>query len=234
MNLAFPLAILELFVNQNNSRKQNKYAKTGKNGLFLGVFWRLNIFLLFFIMGGFGALLAPVGNSPMGAFAADLSAIRPLIKGDMATFILHKTPKPVPKISFIDGAEKSKTLEDWRGKVVLLNLWATWCAPCRKEMPALDQLQSDLGSDNFEVVALSIDRGGLKKPKAFLEKIKVKTLALYNDPTAKANFTLRAIGMPTTLLLNPDGQEIGRLVGPAEWHSAEAVALLKAAIAHYK
>jgi len=152
-----------------------------------------------------------------------------LSKGQMAAFVFKKEPEDLPAFEFVDGEAGKKTMADWAGRVVLLNLWATWCAPCRKEMPGLARLQEELGSDRFEVVALAIDRGGIEKAKAFLEQTKATALRLYVDPTARLSFTLRAIGLPTTLLVK-DGKEIGRLVGPAEWDSPEAKALIEAAL----
>jgi thiol-disulfide isomerase/thioredoxin len=102
--------------------------------------------------------------------------------------------------------------------------------PCLKEMPALDRLQKALGSNKFEVVALSVDRAGPDAAKKFLDKIKVENLKLYADGTAKAATALKAVGMPTTLLLNAKGEEIGRLIGPAEWDSPDAKALIEAAL----
>lgn len=156
------------------------------------------------------------------------SKVNPLSTGKMINFVFKKTPAPLPEIAFTDGEGKPKSLKDWRGKVVLLNLWATWCAPCRREMPDLDKLQGELGSDKFEVVALSVDRKGIKASKRFLEQIKVKHLKLFNDATMRSSSKLRAIGMPTTLLIDAEGREIGRLVGPAEWHSDDAKRLIKA------
>ncbi len=114
---------------------------------------------------------------------------------------------------------------------MLLNLWATWCVPCREEMPALDKLQAALGGANFEVVAINIDRGGPDKARDFLKEIGVNKLALYTDPSGKLFSTIRAVGMPTTLLIDREGREIGRLVGPADWASPEAKTLIEAAIA---
>jgi thiol-disulfide isomerase/thioredoxin len=148
----------------------------------------------------------------------------------MATFVFRKTPEPLPAISYVDSTGTARTEADLKGRVVLLNLWATWCAPCLKEMPALDRLQKELGSDKFEVVALSVDRAGPDAAKKFLDKIKVQNLKLYADSSAKAAISLKAVGMPTTLLLNTQAQEIGRLVGPAEWDSADAKKLIGAAL----
>jgi len=154
-----------------------------------------------------------------------------LNKGAMANFLVHKTPKSVPEFKFDGSDGQPLTLEAWRGKVVVLNLWATWCAPCRHEMPSLDRLKAELGGDDFDVVAISIDRGGIDKPKAFLEKIGTSQLQLYHDPSGKLANRLKAFGMPTTLLIGRNGEEIGRLIGPAEWDAPEAVALVRAAIA---
>jgi thiol-disulfide isomerase/thioredoxin len=159
---------------------------------------------------------------PVGAGSNALS------QGEMANFVFRKTPEPLPPLSYVDASGTARTEADLKGRVVLLNLWATWCVPCLKEMPALDRLQKDLGSAKFEVVALSVDRAGPDAAKKFLDKIKIENLRLYADGTAKAAAALKAVGMPTTLLLNADGAEIGRLIGPAEWDSADAKKLIQA------
>lgn len=151
-----------------------------------------------------------------------------LSQGQMAAFVFRKEPQPVPAFAFQDANGRERTLADWRGKVVLLNLWATWCVPCRREMPALDRLQSELGSDRFEVVAVSVDRKGLQGAKKFLADTKVGRLALYADPSARAAATVRAVGLPVTLLVDAQGREIGRLLGPAEWDSEDAKRLIRA------
>jgi len=173
-------------------------------------------------MGGDGNV-APGGKQARGLAAYSV--------GQMITFVASAEPRDIPDFKFVrdDGTETS--LEAWRGKVVLLNLWATWCGPCRKEMPALDQLKADLAGDEFDLVAVSIDLGGLDKPRKFLKEIKVRHIELHNNSSGKLTSSLRVFGMPTTLLINRQGREIGRLVGPAEWDSKEAYALIKAAIA---
>ena len=153
-----------------------------------------------------------------------------LSTGQMAAFVFKKTPEAVPDFVFLDATGKERTLKDWRGKIVLLNLWATWCIPCRKEMPGLGRLQTELGSDTFEVVAVSVDRVGIEGARKFLDGFKVAGLGIYADPTVRATSTLKAIGLPATLLIDREGREIGRLTGPAEWDSAEAKALVKAAL----
>jgi thiol-disulfide isomerase/thioredoxin len=111
-----------------------------------------------------------------------------------------------------------------------LNLWATWCGPCREEMPALDRLQKEMGSDKFEVVAVSVDKNGVEKAREFMAGIDVNSLAFYADPTARAASKVKAIGMPATLLVDAEGREIGRLMGPAEWDSPDAKRLIEAAL----
>ncbi|MEM7619940.1 MAG: TlpA disulfide reductase family protein [Pseudomonadota bacterium] len=158
------------------------------------------------------------------------SGLRAFSKGEMTAFVVRPEPKDIKAFEFNDANGNRKTLKDWEGKVVLLNLWATWCGPCREEMPAFDQLKKQLGGEDFDLVAISIDRGGIERPKKFLEEIKIKHLALFHDPKARLNITLSAFGMPTTLLINREGKEIGRLVGPAKWDSKDAVDLIQAAI----
>jgi thiol-disulfide isomerase/thioredoxin len=147
-----------------------------------------------------------------------------------AGFALHDSPQPVPEIRFEDGQGKTLSLADFRGKVVLLNIWATWCAPCRREMPTLERLQAELGGPDFEVVALSIDRKGLPVVKEFYEELGLRELGMYVDASGKAPRELRALGVPTTLLIDRDGNEVGRLAGPAEWDSPEMVAFIRSYI----
>lgn len=151
--------------------------------------------------------------------------------GAPENFTLLDTPAAVPEISFEDGTGKPKTLADFSGKVVLLNIWATWCAPCRKEMPTLDRLQAKLGGPDFEVVALSMDRKGPDAVKKFFAETGVTHLALNIDTSAKVMFTLGAVGLPMTVLINRDGKEIGRLIGPAEWDSPNMVDFIRSRIA---
>ena len=161
-------------------------------------------------------------------------ATGPLIglnKGAMAALLVRPKPLDLPDLAFVDGTGATKTLADWRGKVVLLNIWATWCVPCRDEMPALDKLETKLGGKDFEVVAVNIDKGGPEKPASFLKEVGATHLALYIDPTGKLFSTVKTVGMPTTLVIDRNGKEIGRLIGPADWASPGALALIAAAIA---
>ncbi len=142
-------------------------------------------------------------------------------------FARAMAPKEIPALQFEDGAGRPRTLADFRGKVVLLNLWATWCAPCREEMPTLDRLQASLGGPRFEVVALSIDQQGPEVARKFFSDVGVKSLPLYIDRSAQAAFKLRAVGLPSTLLLDSRGREIGRHVGPAKWDAPEVLEELR-------
>ena len=146
-------------------------------------------------------------------------------------FVRKPSAEPLSNASFQNASGQPVSLETFRGRVVLLNLWATWCLPCRKEMPALDRLQAALGGPDFEVVALSVDRGGSGPSRKFLENTGVAKLALYVDPTAKLANEFKAVGLPTTVLIGRDGREIGRLLGPAAWDGEDATRLVKTAIA---
>jgi thiol-disulfide isomerase/thioredoxin len=154
------------------------------------------------------------------------------VKGEIAGLVLAEAPRPLPELIFrgADGSEKK--LSDFKGRAVVFNLWATWCVPCREEMPALDRLQGELGADTASVVAVSIDTGDDAKPKAFYRDNSITNLALYTDPSSLTFRTLkglgRALGLPTTLLIDEAGCEIGYLPGPADWASDDAKALVRA------
>ena len=182
-------------------------------------------------MGGLRSNPAAAACAPAVAAA---NRIAPLAHGEVAALAVSRTPFMVPDLTFKDGQGRERKLSDWRGRTVLLNLWATWCVPCRKEMPALDALQGDLGGDKFDVVAINIDTRDAEKPLAFLKDAGVKHLAFYADPSAKAFTELKlagkAFGMPTTLIVDRDGCEIGAMAGPAEWASPDGLALVSAAI----
>jgi len=162
------------------------------------------------------------------------SRLAPLVEGDVAALALAHTPFHLPDLAFKDAAGADKTLADWRGRTVLLNLWATWCVPCRREMPALDALQAKLGGHGFEVVAVNIDTRNPDKPLAFLKDAGIDHLAYYYDRSAEVYEGLKtagkAFGMPTTLIVDRAGCEIGTMAGPADWASANGLKLVGAAI----
>jgi thiol-disulfide isomerase/thioredoxin len=167
--------------------------------------------------------------------AVDLAQkLAPLAHGEVAALTMATAPLRLPDLAFEDAEGKPRKLSDWRGRTVLVNLWATWCVPCRKEMPALEALQAQLGGANFEVVAVNIDTRNLDRPKAWLKEVGITRLAYYADPAAKTFQDLKAVGkalgMPTTLLIDANGCELGVLAGPAEWASEDAVKLVEAAL----
>jgi thiol-disulfide isomerase/thioredoxin len=132
-------------------------------------------------------------------------------------------PKAIPELQFRDASGRERSLADFRGRMVLLNIWATWCTPCREEMPALDRLQAKLGGPEFEVLALSVDQQGAEPVRKFYDDIGIRALERYIDPSAQAAFKLGAVGLPATLLVDRGGREIGRHVGPAKWDAPEVV-----------
>lgn len=167
--------------------------------------------------------------------SAPLAArLRPYAKGEVAAINVASSPALVRDLTFQRPDGTATSLAGFRGRTVLLNLWATWCAPCRKEMPALDQLQARLGGDTFEVVAVNIDTRDGKRAETFLNDLGVTNLTRYKDPSAEIFQDLRsagkAFGLPTTLLIDGQGCELANLAGPAEWASEDAVAFVKAAL----
>ncbi len=184
---------------------------------------------------GIGGLQRNGSADPACRPAVALSQkIAPLAHGEVAALTMATSPLKVPDLTFEDGAGQPRKLSDWRGKTVLVNLWATWCVPCRKEMPALDRLQTTLGGPNFEVVAINIDTRDPEKPRAWLKDAGLSHLDYFSDQKAKSFQDLksigRALGMPTSVLVDGAGCEIATIAGPAEWDSPDAVMLIQAAL----
>jgi len=184
---------------------------------------------------GFGALKQTPSGDPACRGAVDLARkLAPLAQGEVAALTMATAPLRLPDLAFADEGGVPKKLSDWRGKTLLVNLWATWCVPCRKEMPALDALQTKLGGASFEVVAINIDTRDPDKPKAFLKEANLTRLGYFNDQKAKVFQDLkavgRALGMPTSVLVDGQGCEIATIAGPAEWGSDDAIKLVKAAL----
>jgi len=173
-----------------------------------------------------------VGGDCPASSAATLAALAPLAKGDVAAVALAKAPHPAIPLAFQDAEGKPVDLASFKGRAVLLNLWATWCVPCRAEMPALDRLQAKAGSNAFQVVAVNVDTARLDKPKAFLHEIGVKSLTRYADPKSDTFEALRlagkALGLPTSLLIDSNGCEMGVIGGPANWDGEDAGRLIQA------
>ena len=187
----------------------------------LGIYW----------FQGEARKAGPAAVAVVSAGGPAQTVTRDLATGALAAFLVKPERKPVPDIAFQDGSGGAVKLSQWRGRVVLVNLWATWCAPCRKEMPDLAKLQQAMGSKDFEVVAISVDRKGVEASSAFLKDNGADALKLYVEPTAAILNDLQAIGLPATVLVDREGNEIGRLLGPADWSSPEAQALITAALA---
>jgi thiol-disulfide isomerase/thioredoxin len=184
---------------------------------------------------GVGGLKRSVSGDPACRGAVDLARrLTPLAHGEVAALTMASAPLRLPDLAFEDAEGKPKKLSDWRGRIVLVNLWATWCVPCRKEMPALENLQTRLGGPNFEVVAVNIDTRDPEKPKNFLKEANVTRLGYFSDQKAKVFQDLkaigRALGMPTSVLVDAEGCEIATIAGPAEWDSDDATKLITAAV----
>lgn len=162
---------------------------------------------------------------------ADVSAAKELRRGDMNKLIFHPEAKPAGTAEFMTFEGEPLTLDQWQGKWVLVNFWATWCAPCRKEMPMLSELQDKLGSDTFEVLTIATSRNAPPKIKEFFESIEVDNLPMHRDPKSQLARQMAVLGLPVTVILNPEGQEVGRLLGDADWSSENAIGVLSALIA---
>ena len=183
-------------------------------------------------MGGFDGNEKTAGKC--AAALARASSLKPYSTGDIAAFAAASAPRDLSDLAFTGADGKPTTLAAWRGKTVLLNLWATWCGPCRKEMPSLDRLQATRGGADFDVVTVNLDTRDPEKPKAFLAETGVKALAHNTDSSFALFRTLQTMGLarglPTTLLVDRDGCEMGVMAGPAEWDGKAARGLIEAAV----
>jgi thiol-disulfide isomerase/thioredoxin len=184
---------------------------------------------------GIGGLKRNAAGDSACRPAVDLARkLAPLAHGEIAALTMATAPLRLPDLTFEDADGKPRKLSDWRGRIVLVNLWATWCVPCRKEMPALESLQTRLGGPNFEVVAVNIDTRDPEKPKNFLKEVNLTRLGYFSDQKAKVFQDLkavnRALGMPTSVLVDGEGCEIATMAGPAEWDSDDAIKLITAAM----
>ncbi len=205
-----------------------------QRGLRAGIFAALalaSLALVLYVSKEPGGKDAPIDPACLNT-AKTAERLRPLVRGEIAALALAKQPKPLPEVRFSGPNGATAGLADFKGRTVLLNLWATWCIPCRLEMPALDRVQGKLGSKDFAVVAVNVDTARLDRPKAFLEAVGAKNLTLYTDDKAEIVQSLKqagkVLGLPTTMLIGKDGCELGTLAGPAQWDSQEALALLAA------
>lgn len=175
---------------------------------------------------------AAPGGCP--ANQALLRQLAPLAHGQIAALSVLPAARPFPNVAFQGPHNEPLRLANFKGKFLLLNLWATWCIPCRQEMPTLDKLQATLGGDRFQVVAVSVDTARLERRRAFLKQAGVRSLSFYADPSAQILRVLKqagpVIGLPTSFLIDPHGCELGVMAGPADWGSKDAANLITAAL----
>nr|WP_238380997.1 TlpA disulfide reductase family protein [Alkalilacustris brevis] len=164
------------------------------------------------------------------AAAGDFSAVEALREGDMRKLAFHSAPREVPDVVVTDANDGEHRLSDWHGQWVLLNFWATWCAPCRHEMPSLDRLEQALGSERFAVVPVATGRNPVPAIERFFAETDLQHLPILRDPTQALSRGMAVLGLPVTVIIAPDGQEIARLTGDAEWDSDSAIAILTALI----
>ncbi|MCY4206982.1 MAG: TlpA disulfide reductase family protein [Roseovarius sp.] len=167
------------------------------------------------------------GANAAYADSADISALR---SGDMKKLVVHSTPLKTPETGFISENGDVASLPDYRGKVVLVNFWATWCAPCRKEMPEISKLQSILKSGDFEVLTIAVGRNTLPAMQRFLKQINVDNLPLHTDPRMQLSRAIGVFGLPVTVILDRSGREVARLQGDADWSSESAIGIITALI----
>ena len=183
---------------------------------------------------GLGNFAGPGEGTPCAEAAPVSAGLAPLARGDVAAFEAYATPRPAPVLAFTGPDGAPVDLAGLRGRTLLLNLWATWCAPCKAEMPALDRLQADLGGDAFRVVAINVETRNLDRPAAWLKANGIAALPYYGDPAGRVLPVLQAEagspGLPTTLLVDPRGCALGVMKGPADWAGADGRRLIRAAL----
>ena len=200
------------------------YIKVGIAGLLVGF---LSVYIINYVSNSEQA------NSACSISNETRDTLQKYAIGELEAFLVATNPIDLTNISFHDKYNNSVNFSRFKGKTILLNLWATWCAPCRHEMPALDKLQQQLGSDTFEVVALSVDQTDSSKPKEFLKEISAENLTLWLDPDWTAYRELqqhgRIPGLPSTLLIDSKGCELGVVYGPAEWDSKDVKNFIRTA-----
>ncbi|MCC6470613.1 MAG: TlpA family protein disulfide reductase [Alphaproteobacteria bacterium] len=177
------------------------------------------------------SVLLLAGLLAAGLVLPGMAADRPPLKGDMKDFVLADPPKPLPPMAITDLDGKEVGLDAFKGRVVVVNLWATWCVPCIKEMPSLERLTAKVKDRPVAVMSISQDRGGAKQVARFLEKQGLKTLPIYLDPKGTALRAIGGRGLPTTVIIDREGREVGRLEGDAEWDGPNALALIEHVLA---
>jgi thiol-disulfide isomerase/thioredoxin len=174
---------------------------------------------------------APSGAVTGGLSEATRAKVQALQTGDMKKLVLHPAPQAVAAAPYTTAEGKTARLSEHTGKIVLLNFWATWCAPCRKEMPMLAELQSELGGADFEVITLATGRNDPAAMARFFAEIGISNLPLHTDANSAVAREMGVLGLPATVLIARDGTEVARLLGDADWASDSAKNILKALIA---
>ncbi len=169
-----------------------------------------------------------LGANPVLAEPLNLSEIAALRTGEMKKLVIHSEPVEISAKSFLNENGDKTSLDAYKGKLVLLNIWATWCPPCLAEMPSIDALQAELGGDDFQVVTVAMGRNPVASIKKFFANNNIENLPILRDPKQKFARSISVIGLPTTIIINPEGQEIGRLIGDADWHGDAAITVIKA------
>lgn len=164
------------------------------------------------------------------AALAEMAELEALREGTLKKLIFHSEPKAVTEESFFDIDDGVHKLSEFKGKYVLVNFWATWCAPCRHEMPALDDLQAEFGGDAFQVVTIATGRNPIPAMQKFFEEEEIENLPLFRDPKQTLARNMAVLGLPISVILDPEGREIARMRGDAEWYSDSARAIIGAMI----
>ncbi len=175
----------------------------------------------------YGALT--LGATPAAAdlSAAEVAALKESRSGDMKKLIIHAEPRPRLETAFRTVRDTTRTFADFGGKVMVVNFWATWCPPCRKEMPSIDRLNAAISGDDFGVITISLDRADVEKIETFFMSINVETLDIYREPTLRIGTEGGLLGLPITLILDREGREVARLQGEAEWDAPEAQQMIR-------
>jgi len=185
--------------------------------------------LIISAFGGAALVALAIGAAGLGsmrhAIATDSSA--PVFRGELGEFSRFAAPRPVPPISFEDGDGRTLSLADFKGKVVLVNFWATWCAPCVREMPSLDRVEARLGGPDFAVLDLSLDRGGKGAVESYFAENKLGHLKIYLDGARGAFQAWHGEALPTSFIIGRDGLARGVILGPADWDSDDAIRLIR-------
>lgn len=202
-----------------NPGMETKNTPTGKGGVSKRVILALGT-------AAIAAAVAAIVVVIVLAWQRQQADLMPPLDGDMVVFDPYPDGRDAPAVSFTDAQGREVTLADYAGQVLVVNFWATWCAPCVAEMPSLNALQQALGDRGVRVMPISIDRGGLAEVEPFYTRLGLDALPIYLDPYGRVPGAFEAIGLPTTVIIGRDGRWLGTLAGDAHWDSPEALALV--------